>query len=222
MHDIFPWISQKRFQGTIQSSVDNHDINIFFENPVQMPPSPSRLMIICHPNPLAQGTMHHKVPTVIARCAHVFQYCTLRFQFCGVEGTSRPYKNFNQQVQLLNELIERFEEQGFTAPILAGFSFGAACVLQSKYNGPKLAIAPAWHLMQPGLFPACSELSIIHAKNDPICSAAQSYENISHIDCPSKRLVILGEGEHFLKAIPPELLAECQFFFEKQSKALIS
>ena len=216
MNKKFSWIFNKRFQGVLQSQHDQENIEIFFENPNQISPTASNLVIICHPNPLAQGTMHHKIPTLVARCAHSSGYCTLRFQFCGVEKTTRSYQNFYQQVELLNELIEIFYHQGFTHPILVGFSFGGACILQSQYNGPKLAIAPAWHLMDPKVSVVSSHLNIIHAQNDPICIAQQTYENFSRMDSPSRRLVLLGYGMHFLKEIPKELLIECRYFFNNQ------
>jgi len=208
------WKGQKRIEGVIPIQ-QRMVVEIFYEDPKDL--ALQTLVVICHPNPLAQGSMHHKIPTLVARCAHSSGLPTLRFQFSGVGLTSGPYIDFTQQVTLLDQIIIKANEEGFDRIILAGFSFGAACILQSAHPFPKLAIAPAWKFIEiPTLSPS-PKITIIHAQDDPIAFASESFENFRKLESPDKALTILGQGEHFFQGQLEMLKKHCLFFFNDKA-----
>ncbi|MGD2005776.1 MAG: alpha/beta hydrolase, partial [Pseudomonadales bacterium] len=45
------------------------------------------ILLVCHPHPLHQGTMHNKVVTTLARMARDLGMPVLRFNFRGVMGS---------------------------------------------------------------------------------------------------------------------------------------
>ena len=208
------WKGQKRIEGVIpiqQRSV----VEIFYEDPKVI--ALQTLVVICHPNPLAQGSMHHKIPTLVARCAHLSGLPTLRFQFSGVGLTSGPYIDFTQQVTLLDDIITRANEEGFDRIILAGFSFGAACILQSAHHFPKLAIAPAWKFIETAALSPSPKITIIHAQDDSIAFASESFENFRTLKSSDKTLTILGHGEHFFQTQLETLKQHCLLFFNDRT-----
>jgi len=210
------WKGRKRLTGVL-AIPDQTMIEIFYEDPKQT--ASLTLVIICHPNPLAQGSMHHKIPTLLARSAHLCDLPSLRFQFSGVGLTSAPYIDFLQQVSLLDQIIIQAQCEGFEHIILAGFSFGAACILQHTHICPKLAIAPAWKFFAPSRPPLNDlliphyQLTIIHAQDDSIVLASESVAHFAALRGYNTTLTLFGTGEHFFQTQLESLKAHCLLFF---------
>lgn len=144
-------------------------------------PTSDIVMIICHPHPLHEGTMHNKVVTTIARAGEQSQLPTVRFNFRGVGKSEGEYGEMVGETEDLLAIVAWTQQ---TLPnyeiILAGFSFGsfiAASVANKMKTRQLINIAPA----------------VNHA----------DFNSLSNIQCPW--LVIQGDHDEI---IPPERVFE--------------
>ena len=105
------------------------------------------ILLVCHPHPLHQGTMHNKVVTTLARMARDLGMPVLRFNFRGVMGSQGVWDEGRGEIDDALAALAWMREQYPTARIhLAGFSFGAyvAAHAASRSNVAGLIlVAPA-------------------------------------------------------------------------------
>ena len=105
------------------------------------------ILLVCHPHPLHQGTMHNKVVTTLARMARDLGMQVLRFNFRGVMGSHGVWDEGRGEIDDALAALAWMREQYPTARIhLAGFSFGAyvAAHAASRSNVAGLIlVAPA-------------------------------------------------------------------------------
>jgi alpha/beta superfamily hydrolase len=95
-------------------------------------------MIICHPHPMYQGTMHNKVVTTLAQAASSESLASLRFNFRGVGRSAGEYANAEGEQEDLRAVINwAISEINPPSLILAGFSFGSyiSCKIAATYTG---------------------------------------------------------------------------------------
>ena len=86
----------------------------------------SDILLVCHPHPLHQGTMHNKVVTTLARVARDLGMPVLRFNFRGVMSSHGVWDEGRGEIDDALAALEWMQKQYPTARIhLAGFSFGA-------------------------------------------------------------------------------------------------
>lgn len=129
------------------------------------------VVIICHPHPLYQGTMHNKVVTTLARAYAELGMATVRFNYRGVGKSAGEYGNVE------GEVLDALAVYDWVRSVLpecriamAGFSFGAfiaASVASQKACEHLVSVAPA----------------VNHA----------AYESLVNIDCPW--LIVQGEAD---------------------------
>lgn len=82
--------------------------------------------VICHPHPLQGGTMDNKVVTTLARTWRDADVPTLRFNFRGTGRSEGLHDEGRGETDDLRAVLVWLKnEQGVTAVVLAGFSFGA-------------------------------------------------------------------------------------------------
>ncbi len=105
------------------------------------------LFIMCHPNPLLQGSMHNKVVTTTCKAFLQLGCITVRFNFRGVglsEGVYGHYQGECQDLQCVTRWAQDLYPQ---RPLwLSGFSFGSfiAYKMANTLNAHRLlSIAPA-------------------------------------------------------------------------------
>lgn len=209
--DLFA-LHQRRFLGLIPYKKDFH-IEILYENPRESVDGP--LVVVCHPNPLAQGTMYHKIPSLVTRTAHDHHLRTLRFQFSGAGLTTIPYENFEQQVELLSFLIEHMQSvHKISSFLLAGFSFGGACVLASPLVCPKFAIAPAWAFLTKDHL-SYESLTVCHAIDDDIIPVRQTWEAFAALKDGPASCVLSNHGGHFFNNQADFLKEHCSLFLKR-------
>ncbi len=108
--------------------------------------------IICHPNPLHEGTMNNKVVTTVARAFEHLGLATVRFNFRGVGKSEGSYGNETGEMDDLLCVIQWVQDKFPGHQIwLAGFSFGsfiaAAVANKTDFASQLFSIAPAvnWH-----------------------------------------------------------------------------
>jgi alpha/beta superfamily hydrolase len=108
---------------------------------------PARAAVLCHPHPLAQGSMRAPLMAAIAKVLVRAGFAVLRFNFRGV-GLSTGRHDYG--IGELDDVaaayahgVERFPELSFG---IAGWSFGAAVALRwqarDRVDIPYVGIAP--------------------------------------------------------------------------------
>ena len=110
-------------------------------------PNSERIVIICHPHPLFQGTMHNKVITTIAKAFQLKNYASVRFNYRGVGKSAGNYGDIAGEVDdclsVYNWVLQKVPHAKIS---LAGFSFGAfisASVANQKKCEQLISVAPA-------------------------------------------------------------------------------
>ncbi|HWO00138.1 MAG TPA: alpha/beta fold hydrolase [Blastocatellia bacterium] len=94
---------------------------------------PTRAAIVCHPHPLFGGTMHNKVVFRIARAFQDAGFLVLRFNFRGTGKSEGAHDDGIGEQDDLRAAIQFIETKYPNAELwLAGFSFGAAVMLQAS------------------------------------------------------------------------------------------
>lgn len=87
--------------------------------------------LVAHPHPLFGGTLDNKVTQTLARAFVELGYTAWRPNFRGVGESEGSHDEGRGEVDDLFAVLEYAKAQGYVkAPVLAGFSFGAA--LQTK------------------------------------------------------------------------------------------
>ncbi len=199
----------RRWLGIIPTALK--PVEILYENPRES--LPATIVLVCHPNPAAHGSMYHKIPTLIARHAQSTNFATLRFQFSGIGDTPGPFQSFEEEVELATCLIKSIQNVHPTVQwILTGFSFGGACALTMNTPGPRCLIAPAWSLIDPMHTPSHSAL-ILQALDDEIVSVQSGLEKAKKILSPYSEWVLFPEGGHFLESQRDHLEYYLSLFF---------
>ncbi|MES2211935.1 MAG: CocE/NonD family hydrolase [Pseudomonadota bacterium] len=108
---------------------------------------PGTVVVICHPNPLQQGTMDNKVVHTVMRGFVALGYPVVRFNYRGVGHSGGTYGNF---VGELDDLMSVLRWVDGLLPdhryILAGFSFGTYISAMAEVQWPPtvrlLSVAP--------------------------------------------------------------------------------
>jgi uncharacterized protein len=103
--------------------------------------------IVCHPDPLQQGSMHHKVVTTVSRLFFDKGCATLRFNYRGVGQSAGSYGNIMGEVDDLWAVLHWAQAHAPGRKLwLAGFSFGsyvAAHVASMHETEGLIMIAPS-------------------------------------------------------------------------------
>ncbi|OGO90059.1 MAG: hypothetical protein A3F10_05165 [Coxiella sp. RIFCSPHIGHO2_12_FULL_42_15] len=145
-------------------------------------PSVQGVVIICHPHPLHQGTMHNKVVTTLARTFVRHDFATVRFNYRGVGQSEGSYGEMQGEIQDLFA-VKAWVQQGLPAvPVwLAGFSFGAfisASVANQVADVLQLiSVAPA---VNYACFQSLTTIScpwlVIHGEEDEVVPFAEAQQ----------------------------------------------
>lgn len=103
--------------------------------------------IICHPNPLFEGTMHNKVVTTIAKAFDILGITTVRFNFRGVGNSEGEYGETIGETEDCLAVVDWAQKTYPNYSLwLAGFSFGSyisANVANQISVAQLVSIAPA-------------------------------------------------------------------------------
>ncbi|ODN44102.1 alpha/beta hydrolase [Piscirickettsia litoralis] len=105
-------------------------------------------LVICHPHPLFQGTMHNKVVHTLARTFKQHGMCAVRFNFRGVGKSTGEYTHGIGETEDLAAVVDWVKAHQPDHEIwLAGFSFGGYVAYRgaSRLGDVKqlLLVAPA-------------------------------------------------------------------------------
>ena len=106
------------------------------------------IVIICHPHPLFDGTMHNKVVVTISRAFNAMGISAMRFNYRGVGLSQGHYDNGVGEVDDAIAVADYILQHKIAKKIIfAGFSFGGSvaykAVSRCKQSCALLTIAPA-------------------------------------------------------------------------------
>lgn len=93
---------------------------------------PAGIAVVCHPNPLHEGTMHNKVVHMVARAFARRHIPALRFNYRGVGRSTGEHDEGHGETDDALAMVAAMRERFGPLPVwLAGFSFGAYVALRA-------------------------------------------------------------------------------------------
>jgi len=161
-------------------------------------------VIVSHPHPLYQGTMHNKVITTISKAFRDLGLTVVRYNYRGVGKSQGEYDNGDGEVDDLVAVAKWVRQQKHNQSlILAGFSFGGSIAYKGadRLDGVThlLTIAPAVtsfpleHITEPAM-PWC----IIQGDDDEVVDPADVFKWLTHdIKRPFSLIKMSGTGHFF-------------------------
>ena len=159
------------------------------------------MVLICHPHPLHEGTMHNKVVTMIARSLRELGLTAVRFNFRGVGLSEGTYDNGKGEAADV-EAIARWmmESRPDDQLWLAGFSFGsyvAARAAQALPVQQLISVGPAVENFDFASLkrPACPWV-VIQGEEDEVVSPQAVFDWAATVK-PPVQLIRMPETGHF-------------------------
>lgn len=169
---------------------------------VQTPETPvNRVAVVCHPNPLQEGTMENKVVTTLVRTFNALGMAAVRFNYRGVGKSAGEYGNVRGEVADCMAVITWAKSEWPTAKLwLAGFSFGAYIAAEAATKVPTeqlISIAPSVDRMPYESLPkvACPWL-VIMGEEDEVVLPESVYAWFDKLDA-NKTLIKFPTTGHF-------------------------
>ena len=171
---------------------------------------PVGLVVVCHPHPLFQGTMHNKVVFALAEAFFALGFCVLRFNFRGTGLSEGTHDHGNGEVgdalAALHFLQGRYPS---VASHIAGFSFGARIAIAAAEHTHEVtsltAASPSIAEMDPS---ALRDVEIaklfIQGTADKICPAVELQSRYPGFAKP-KRIILIEAADHFFTGRVQEL-----------------
>ncbi len=159
------------------------------------------LVVVCHPHPLYEGTMHNKVVHRLARSFQQLGLTTLKFNFRGVGSSDGEYAGGIGETDDALALADWLQDRWTGAPLwFAGFSFGAMVAIRCallRDPAQLITVAPAVHKFG-GLVtgqPRCPWL-LIQGDADEIVDCDEVLDWFNGLD-PGPELVVIPGVDHF-------------------------
>lgn len=188
-----------------------------------------RVALLCHPNPLAEGTMMNKIVTTMYRFARDSGFHVVRFNFRGVGRSTGSYGNTEGEIDDAIAVLQWIQEQTNARQLwIGGFSFGGyiagklaqRIIEQGAFLGLEdfditdiALIAPSIekHNIQDLILPAEKTFSIFGDKDELIspCSLQRFAEKMAI------RYAIVPDTGHFFHGKLGELTTLLQQFTTK-------
>lgn len=172
--------------------------------------------VVCHPNPLEQGTMHHKVVFTLARAFERAGILALRFNFRGVGESEGHYGGGVGEAEDAVAVGEWLRTQWPDLPLYAaGFSFGAlvAIVLtRSLATRALVTVAPpAARMAKARVAPPECPWLVIQGDQDTVTPLAELEAWLEANGARPKCRIVTGAG-HFFHGQLAEITAETDSF----------
>lgn len=178
----------------------------------------NKTVVICHPHPLFQGTMHNKVVYTTARACHNVGINTIRFNFRGVGASEGEYAHALGECEDLKAILAWLKESRPHDHVgLAGFSFGSyICAKVAQLIEPLflITIAPAVenfdYKAMKGF--ACPWLMLMGDQDEVVSSQAMLdwYEHLIF----KPKLKIFENAGHFFHGRLVEMREEIEAFLK--------
>lgn len=182
--------------------------------------APRAVAVVCHPHPLAGGTMHNNVVFRTARGLQRAGFAVLRFDFRGVEGSEGSHDGRGGEDEdaraAVDWLAARFPGLAIWG---AGFSFGARTMMALAPKEPRLARILLVALPVKSF--DCSALALVPQPTHLVMSGNDEHGSYSdlrarfpalpaHIDAE-----VIEGVDHFFRGKTPELEARVRRYAEQ-------
>jgi len=178
---------------------------------VHLPAQPdyARFGVICHPHPLQDGTMNHKVVTTVVKAFIAHNIPCIRFNFRGVGNSAGSYGNVVGEVEDCMAIVAWVLQQWpQTQLYMAGFSFGAYVAAEVATKVPShqlISIAPSVERMPYYALPkvTCPWLVIMGEQDEVVAPQAVFawYDQLT----ANKTVVKFPDAGHFFHGKLPQL-----------------
>jgi len=159
--------------------------------------------ILCHPNPVQEGTMENKVVTTLSRAFEQLGLMTVRFNFRGVGASEGEFGEIVGEIEDLKAVVHWVQKKWpYKEVWLAGFSFGsyiAACVANENQQISQLInIAPAAdrHDYTRLTNVRCPWL-VVASDSDEVVPFKQVQDWLAHFPVPFTFLQVTGASHFF-------------------------
>ncbi len=160
-------------------------------------------VVISHPHPLFQGTMHNKVVTTISKGFRDLGLTVVRYNYRGVGKSEGKYDNGNGEVDDLVSVAKWVRQQKENqCLILAGFSFGGSVAYKgaARLDGVTnlLTVAPAVtrfplsNIAEPTM-PWC----VIQGNNDEVVESSAVFKWLTKDINSPFYLIKMNDTGHF-------------------------
>lgn len=157
--------------------------------------------VICHPNPLQQGTMQNKVVTTLARTFARMGAAAVRFNFRGVGGSAGRYADGAGERDDARAVVEFCRRRWPELPVyLGGFSFGGAVAIAvASEVAPRglVTVAPAIQRLPSGFRPPVCPWLLVHGDADDVVPAGPVAEWAAALAAPPHLVLLPGVGHFF-------------------------
>lgn len=168
---------------------------------------PTAFMVVCHPHPLHGGTLHNKVVTTLARCAHERGAPSIRFNYRGVGASAGEFDEGRGETQDALAAVAYGRQRWPAAELwLAGFSFGGHVALRASTTrgvgtvSRLVTVAPAlgrnYGSVREVSVPSCPWL-IVQGDADDVIDGNMVIEWAAMFEPPPQLVVLPGVGHYF-------------------------
>ena len=178
--------------------------------------APVGTAVVCHPNPLQQGTLHNKVVFTLARAFERAGIVAVRFNFRGVGSSAGRYGGGIGEADDARSVGRWLEERWPALPrYAAGFSFGAmiaTSVADSLGVRGLLAVAPpASRMQQAGVTaPQCPWL-VIQGDRDTVTPLGELEAWLESAERRPELQIVAG-ADHFFHGRLGEIASSAAAF----------
>lgn len=101
------------------------EVDVLWQNNDPKDPNTQRIALLCHPNPLGQGTMMNKIVTTMYRFARDIGMHVVRFNYRGVGKSTGSYGDMTGEINDALTVLQWVATQTTARKLwLGGFSFG--------------------------------------------------------------------------------------------------
>jgi uncharacterized protein len=175
--------------------------------------APRGAALVCHPHPLAGGSLHNTVTYRMASAFRTAGCSVLRFNFRGVGASTGAYDSGPGELEDARTALDWLEGQVPGVPLaVAGFSFGARTALELAAVEPRVA-----RVLAVGMATRLFDLSVAESLHQPvgvIQSLKDEFASIEDVRAlvariPHARLFELAEADHLVTGKEREFDAVC-------------
>ncbi|MBT8142406.1 MAG: alpha/beta fold hydrolase [Gammaproteobacteria bacterium] len=192
---------------------------------VDRPEEQARLVVVvCHPHPLFQGTMHNKVAYMLAQSLKPEGAIGVRFNFRGVGDSEGEHADGIGEVDDVLAVLGWVQAKWPELPVvLAGFSFGAYVALLTAQNTATLQTFNIQKLVTVAPPVGRWDFSAISAPQIPWLVIQGDEDELVEVDkvrifitaqTPSPTLEVINSADHFFHGKLNQLRELIQAWFK--------
>jgi len=169
--------------------------------------------LVCHPHPMFGGTMHNKVVYAAMKALNGFGFPVLRFNFRGAGLSEGEHNAGRGERDDVGAALEWLDGEFHLPVIFAGFSFVAAVGMPVACNDSRVKalislgtpVAAEGRAYQYDFLRDCSKPKLFASGGCDQYASRTQLEQIVAVAAGPKKLVIVGEADHFFASQLDEL-----------------